>query len=202
MPVTCRQNKIIDRLCMKMFSKKKRARGTLVSNRGQGGKAQRRKEARRVTWAQMCWLLPAWHPKFRLSVVPMPAQLCCPPQSKARPWALGYHTGEPEASQPCMCGVPIKAFERTNSPPCSLSSSGDTFTCFQPQDTWDPVLQRLSVLQGTPAREQSSPFQPMRKMSLCEAPPEAEQENFLERASLIQKHFFLPRGDFLKLSFI
>lgn len=131
----------------------------------------------------------------------MPAQLCSPAQSKAQLWALGYPTWEPGASQPCMWGGFHKSFWRTNSLPCSLGSSGDTFTRFQPQDTWDPVLQRLSVLQGTPAWEQSSPSQPMRKMSLCEAPPEALQENFLERASLIYKHFFLPRGDFFKTKF-
>lgn len=82
-----------------------------------------------------------------------------------------------------------------------MSSSWDPITRFQPQTTEIMRRRGCQCYKGHRLGSRAVRPSPQAKMSLCKAPPEAVQENFPERASLIHERFFLPRGDFYKIGF-
>lgn len=112
MPVTFR---IIDRLPMKSFSKK--ANFWHKGTRRENPKEEKGKKSDLSTDVSAPSTLTA-----QIQIVSSP--------STKQGTAMG--TGLP---QPCVWEVSIKVSERTNSLPCSLSSSEDTFTPFQPPAT-------------------------------------------------------------------
>lgn len=106
---------------------------TSFRNRGQGGRAQRRKEMQEERSEHNC--VCSFHPETPNSDYQQSQhQHNAAAQHKARHrhghWATVW---EPGASQPCKGGIPLKTIERTNFPPYSMSSSWHAITCFQPQ---------------------------------------------------------------------
>lgn len=102
-------------------------------------------------------------PQIQITSSPNTSTALLPSPKQGTAVALGYPGWEPGPASPVWGGaVSITASERTNSPPCSLSSSGHRhlYTLSAARQ-----LRSCRVLQGTPALEQSCPFQPMRKMS-------------------------------------
>lgn len=136
-------------------------------------------------------------PQIQITSSPNTSTTLLPSPRQGTALGTGLPWVRARASQPCMWGLSTTDSERTNSPPCSLSSSGHRHLHTLSATRQLRSCRGCQCCGGHQLWSRAVHSSPWERW----APPETAQENFLERTSLVHKHFFLPRGDFLS-SFI